>query len=191
MRIFLALALVIGVFTQAQAQVLRPGDQLDISVWQDPKLDRRVIVTPAGTISFPLAGHIKAGGMTPQALEEALRARLRNNYTERLDITVALSGRRDDDETTPRIYVTGEILKPGPYLIKVKTNIMQAIALAGGLGPFAAKQRIQIRRQVNGIDEILTFDYKAYEAGRDFSGNIELRSGDVVIIPERGLFELF
>jgi polysaccharide export outer membrane protein len=66
---------------------------------------------------------------------------------------------------------------------------MQAIALAGGLSPFAAKQRIQVRRKIKGLDELYVFNYVAYESGQDMGGNIDLKSGDIVIVPERGLIE--
>src|ERR1022692_3100824 len=78
MRALLALLFFCGFATAAIAQLepLRAGDRLQISVWQDPKLDRFVIIGPDGMISFPLAGHIKASGMTSQALESVLRSRL-------------------------------------------------------------------------------------------------------------------
>jgi polysaccharide export outer membrane protein len=66
---------------------------------------------------------------------------------------------------------------------------MQAIALAGGLGPYAAKRRVQVRRRVGEDETIYVFDYRAYEAGHDLEGNIALHAGDVVMVPERGLFE--
>ncbi len=67
---------------------------------------------------------------------------------------------------------------------------MQVIALAGGVGPFAAKSRIQVRRRGSGGDEtIFMFNYKAYEAGNDLEGNIKLRAGDVIMVPERGFFD--
>jgi polysaccharide export outer membrane protein len=66
---------------------------------------------------------------------------------------------------------------------------MQAISLAGGLGPFAAKRRVQVRRQTNSGESIFMFDYRAYEAGQDLEGNIVLRAGDVILVPERGLLE--
>jgi polysaccharide export outer membrane protein len=71
----------------------------------------------------------------------------------------------------------------------LQTTVLQAIALAGGLSPFAAKQRIQIRRKNAGTEGLFVFDYAAFEAGRDFNGNIALKPNDVVIVPERGLFE--
>ena len=69
------------------------------------------------------------------------------------------------------------------------TNVMQALAQAGGLGPFAARERIQIHRQVREGEPTFLFDYKAYEAGTNTADNINLRAGDVIIVPERGLLE--
>jgi polysaccharide export outer membrane protein len=192
MRLLLALLFVCGFLTNAAvAQNLRPGDTVHISVFQDPKLDQTIVVGPDGTIGFPLAGHIKAGGLTPKAVEDELRSRLAKNYTGPLDITVTLAAVNKDseDETKPRFYVTGEVQRPGPYTIRTRTSVIQAISLAGGMGPFAAKQRIQIHRQVSGADSILLFNYFAYESGAEITNNIDLRSGDVIIVPERGLLE--
>jgi polysaccharide biosynthesis/export protein len=193
MRVLLALLFFCGFLTSAMAQVepLHPGDTIQISVWQDPKLNRQVVIGPDGMISFPLAGHIQAGGLTPQALENVLRRRLQKNYTSHLDITVSLAAvnREEQVETKPRVYITGEILKPGPYIIRADTSVIQALALAGGLGPFAASKRIQIHRQVNGTDSTYLFNYNAYVEGANTADNIILRSGDVIIVPQRGLFE--
>lgn len=193
MRILIALFFIIGLATTASAQALRPGDTISVSVWQEPKLDRTVVIPPGGMISFPLAGPVRAGGLTPEALAEALRGRLQKNYTEKLDITVAFVARAEKDEEdealAPRVYVTGEVTRPGPYIVKLRTNVVQALALAGGLSPFAAKQRIQVRRKIKGGDDLYVFNYVAYESGQDMGGNIDLKSGDIVIVPERGLFE--
>jgi polysaccharide export outer membrane protein len=192
LRVILALVAVVWAMTgSAIAQTVHSGDMLEISVYQDPKLDRRVIVGPDGTIGFPLAGHIKAAGRTLESIEGALKDRLQKNYTEPLNITVSLASVSSDQEeaSKPRVYVTGEVLRPGPYTILRRTNVMQALTLAGGVGPFAAVHRIQIHRRVNGVDSIFLFDYKGYQAGTDAAENIALHSGDVVIVPERGLFE--
>ena len=192
-RALLVLLIFCGFATSASAQLepLRPGDRIQISVWQDPKLDRTVIVGPDGMISFPLAGHIKASGKTPQALEDVLRGRLQKNYSGQLDVTVSLADVNKDEEaeSKPRVYITGEVLRPGPYVVKPPINVMQAIALAGGLGPFAAKQRIQLHRKINGVDSIFIFNFNAYVAATDTADNINLKSGDIIIVPERGLLE--
>src|SRR6476659_4997329 len=90
MRIIFGLLLVLCWSTAASSQALNPGDTISISVYQDPKLDRQVVIGPSGMISFPLAGQIRAGGMTPAALETVLKARLKGRFTEEPDITVAL-----------------------------------------------------------------------------------------------------
>jgi polysaccharide export outer membrane protein len=187
MRVLLAFALLFVLSGAVLSQELQSGDVVEISVYQDPKLNRQVVIGPTGSISFPLAGHVQAGGMTPQGLERALRGRLRGKYAGDLDITVSVVSR--DDATKPRIYVTGEVQRPGPHPVTAATNVLQAISLAGGLSPFAAKQRIQVRRQTGGVEEVHVFNYRAYESGSDVTGNINLRAGDVVIVPERGLFE--
>lgn len=178
----------------AGAQTLKSGDNLSITVLQDPKLDRNVVVDPSGEIAFPLAGHIRARGLTPQALENILKTKLKGNYKdENLDVTVAVANSPKDipeDDLKPKIFITGEVIRPGSYVVRQPTTLMQAISLAGGIGPFAAKQRIQVRRRAAGGDEtIFMFNYKAYEAGMDLEGNIKLRAGDVIMVPERGLFD--
>jgi polysaccharide export outer membrane protein len=195
MRILLALLCVAFLAPgAAKAQTLKTGDSLSISVLQDPKLDRTVVVDPLGEIAFPLAGHIRARGLTPVALEIILKNKLKNNYKdENLDVTVAVINAPKEipeDDLKPKIFITGEIIKPGSYVVRQRTTLMQAIALAGGVGPFAAKNRIQVRRRAPGGDEtIFMFNYRAYEAGNDLEGNITLQAGDVVMVPERRLFE--
>ena len=95
-----------------------------------------------------------------------------------------------EEDLKPKIFITGEVVRPGSYVVRQPTTLMQAIALAGGIGPFAAKARIQVRRRSPGGDEtIYMFNYRAYEAGADLEGNITLRAGDVIMVPERGLFD--
>jgi polysaccharide export outer membrane protein len=194
MRILIVLFCLAVCMPAANAVTLKPGDSLSISILQDPKLDRTVVVDPSGEIAFPLAGHIRARGLTPQALENILRNKLKANYQdENLDITVAVANAPKDipeEDLKPKVFVTGEVAKPGSIVVRQPTTVMQAIALAGGLGPFAAKRRIQVRRRAPGGDEaIFMFNYKAYEAGDDVEGNIVLHAGDVIVVPERGLLD--
>jgi len=192
MRALLALLFLCGFLTSALAQSpLRAGDSINISVWQDPKLDRTIVIGPDGFIGFPLVGQIRASGLTPRALEDLLRSRLAKNYTGQIDVTVALAGvnREAEDESKPKVYISGEVLRPGPYFAKPTINVAQVIALAGGLSPFAARQRITLHRKINGIDSIFTFDYNAYLSGTNTADNINLQSGDIIVVPERGLLE--
>jgi polysaccharide export outer membrane protein len=186
----LGLLLVYASATQAHAQALQPGDTLSISVYQDPKLDRQVVVGPGGMISFPLVGQIRAGGLTPAGLESVLKARLRSKFTEEPDVTVSLvTSTLLQEELQPKIFITGEVLRPGVYVMRTRRDIMQALAEAGGFSPFAATRRIQVRRKIKGVESIFVFNYNDFFAGSNLADNISLRTGDVVIVPEKGLFE--
>lgn len=195
MRIWIVM-LCVGLWASAaNAQAtIKPGDTLSVSVLQDPKLDRSVVVDPSGEIAFPLAGHVRVRGLTPEAVERILKNKLKGDYKdEDLDITVGLMTAPKEpmeEDLKPKIYVTGEVARPGSYVIRQPTTLMQAIALAGGVGPFAAKKRIMVRRRGPGGNEtIFMFNYNAYVAGADLEGNVPLRAGDVILVPERHLFE--
>ena len=150
MRIIFGLLLVLCWSTAASSQALQPGDTISISVYQDPKLDRQVLIGPSGMISFPLAGQIRAGGMTPEALETVLKSKLKDKFTEEPDITVSFvtpavpppPRQVEEDLRRTRIFITGEVLRPGFFMVRTRLTVMQAVAMAGGFGPYAAKRRI-------------------------------------------------
>ena len=190
MRILLIILALLSVVGVARAQdtsyTLQPGDSLEVSVLQDPTLNRKLVVGPDGAISFPLAGHLKAAGLTVQELENILSKKLGKNYQTPPQVTVMLGEIKEEFEN--RVYITGEVNKPGPYPIKPGTSVMQAIAISGGLGRFAAKSRIQIHRRVAGKDQVYLFDYEDFESGKNLEGDIPLQAGDVIVVPEKGLF---
>ena len=119
MRLILALLLLCGFCGAAAGQALQPGDTISITVYQDPKLDRQVVIGPTGMISFPLAGQIKAGGLTPDALENALKAKTEGQVHDgpRRDLRTLVASRESkptldkpiEEDLKPRIYVTGEV----------------------------------------------------------------------------------
>ncbi len=196
MRVLVALILVLMVSVQAFAHGtiyrLRAGDKIEIWVEQDPNLRRQVLIAPDGRISLPLAGHLRASGLTPERLELALKERLQKLYTSDLNITVLLVETALVQQVVAEsiVYVTGEINNPGAQVMRTPTNVLQAIALAGGLGQFAAKKRILIRRTGTDGDILIPFNYHDVEDGNeDVLGNVILRHGDVIVVPERGLFE--
>lgn len=201
MRLILFVLLTLGLgagVAFAQGYKIRPGDRLEISVWQEPKLNRIVVVAPDGQISFPLAGHLQAGGRSVQTVEEELKERLAKQYSTDIDVSVALAERPPEppeppkppeEKVLPGVFVMGEVAKPGKVEYRSSMNVLQALASAGGLSPFAAEKRIKIRRKEDGEEVLYDFDYKAFVSGKDLSGNMLLRNGDVIIVPERGLFE--
>ena len=190
LAVFLIALLVAGQ-AHAAAYRLQPGDRISVSVWQDSDLDRELVVAPDGMISFPLVGQVRAGGNTIPTIERILREKLQPSYVEELNVTVMLTNfeRPEQERIPPVFYVTGEVKKPGPYALEGRAiDIVQAIALSGGFDVFAATRRIIVRRQYQGQEFLYRFNYRDFISGRDFRGNIRLQPGDVVVVPEKGLF---
>jgi polysaccharide biosynthesis/export protein len=168
---------------------IQPGDQLAITVLEDDTLNRQLLVLPDGTISVPLAGTVRAGGRSVGAVEAAIADQLASNFAVRPSVFVSVV---EVDETygTFPIFVMGQVTTPGMVEVEAGTTMLQAIALAGGLDRFAATKRIQLRRtDAGGQERLYIFNYKAVERGGAIQSMITLREGDVIIVPERRLFE--
>lgn len=194
-RLFTLVLILLGSFSlAAKAGIYRfqPGDQIQVSVWQEPKLDRQIAVAPDGSVSLPLVGRVVAGGRSAGQIAASIKGRLSQTYKGELDVTVSFVSRPEiepAEKIDPRIYVMGEVKKPGEFIIKVRTTVLQALALGGGLSPFAADRRIQVHRKIKGEDIVYQFNYRDFQHGGEPGSNIRLRPGDVVVVPERGLFE--
>lgn len=171
--------------------VLQPGDVVDISVLEDSSLNRQVLVRPDGKISLPLAGTVVAAERTPEALQVAIRDRLAKDFIEPPTVTVSLinSVTPPEEQDLNLIYVIGQVPNPGRFEIQDPVDILQALAIAGGPGVFAATTRIQLRkRDENGGETVTLFDYDAVQEGNGIQ-LLVVDDGDIVVVPERGLFE--
>jgi len=196
MRSFLILAISMLLGTQVLAQGnyrIQPGDVLEISVLEDSNLNRQVLVRPDGGISMPIVGNIRAGGNTISAIERIVTERLASGFSITPTVSVALSrlaDKPDPDENNISIYLVGQVSRPGELSVEPGSTILQVLASAGGLGRFAADSRIQLRRAGrDGQERIFLFDYNAVERGARIETNIRVQNGDVILVPERRLFE--
>lgn len=156
---------------------LAPEDVLDISVWREETLQKQVLVRPDGGISFPLVGHLQAAGRTTEDIRKELTERLRKYIPEPV-VSVSLlklSGYR--------IYVIGKVNRPGDFAIGRYVDVLQALAMAGGLTPFADEKAIRILRRENGADKVMLFDYARIRKGQGLEQNVMLRTGDTVVVP--------
>ena len=169
-----------------QGYALQAGDEIQISILGDPNGDRQTIVAPDGMISLPLVGQVKAAGKTIPALEKELSKRLSKNYQTPPQVTITLSAVREG--TGSQVFITGEVNKPGPYPLMPGMSVMQAITMSGGFGKFAAKSRVQIHRKIGANEQVLLFDYSDFLSGSNPASDIVLQAGDVIVVPERGLF---
>lgn len=190
--LFLLVACVLAAPASAQSYQIQPGDTLDISVLEDPGLNRSALVRPDGRISLPLAGSIDVADRTPEQVEAAIRQRLSRDFVTPPTVTVALTGVAEAAEEAAAgaaIYIIGAVANPGRFPIVPPLDVLQALALSGGPGPFAAADRIQIRRRVADAETVMFFDYEGLEDGTVPTQAIALQDGDVIVVPERGLFE--
>jgi len=173
---------------------LRPGDVVQLSVIEDPGLNREVLVRPDGRITLPIVGSIEAAGRTPEAVAATVESRLAPSFEIRPTVSLALVGLApevpDEEELPPAAYVLGQVRNPGAVSLERPLTVLQALAVAGGFDRFAAPARIRIRRQGEAGAETFAFDYEAFEEGLESGlADFALQDGDVVVVPERGLFE--
>lgn len=183
-------------FTAGEASAkyrIGAGDQLQIEVLEDDTLNRRVLVLPDGTISFPLVGTLPAQGLTIEELRRDLSGRLASNFAGPPTVSVSVSAlspeeEGDSDGPTIDIYVMGEIQAPGKLEVDAGTTILQFLAESGGLTPFAAQSRIELHR----ASQVYLFSYNN-KTGRNKAPRIaagtQLMDGDVIVVPARKLFE--
>lgn len=168
---------------------IRPGDTLAIEVLQDPTLNRSVLVSPDGRVTFPLAGGVRAAGRTLEQLQADLATQLAPNFAAVPTVFVALeqvaAPREPAEVPMIDLFVMGEAAKPGRLEVRRGTTILQAFAEMGGFTKFAATKRIQLRRG----SQTFVIDYTAIERGTSTAGATVLQKGDVILVPQRRLFE--
>ena len=168
--------------SQAQAvvdkerYVIGPEDVLYIHVWREDALSRTVPVRTDGNISLPLIHEIKAAGLTPLQLEEAIAEKLKGFY-ENPNVSVTVL-----ETNSFKVYVSGEVRTPGVYRLRSETSILQIIPMAGGFTDWAKQRKILIIRKENGKEKRFTVDYKKAMKG-DPSSNVILKPGDTIIVP--------
>jgi polysaccharide export outer membrane protein len=156
--------------------VIGVQDVLSVVFWKEKELSAEVVVRPDGKISLPMLNDIHAVGLTPEQLAEEV-AKAATRYVRDTGNTVMVKEIR-----SRRIYVIGEVTRPGAYQLADQMNVLQALAEAGGLLEHANKGDIVIVRQENGSEKRYKFNYDDVVRGRDTSQNITLRPGDTILV---------
>lgn len=196
------LGLILAV-TTASAQSdyrIRSGDTISIEVLEDAQLNRQLLVLPGGTVDFPFAGTIQAGGRTATQVREAIKAAISSQFASEPTVFVTVSALRPTvpagpatpvEPATIDIFFTGEVANPGTRAVPPGTTFLQAMAFGGALSNFAATKRVQLRRTnpASGQQTTTIINYKALTRGASLSREIYMQDGDVILIPERRLFE--
>jgi polysaccharide export outer membrane protein len=184
MKKFLIACFIVGALaaaTQALAQdpnyTVKPGDMLSISVWKEPDLQRPALVRPDGAFSFPLVGEVDAKGKTVADLTKTLSQRLARFISDPV-VTVSIQEIRGN-----KIYVIGQVNRPGEFIMNPSVDVMQALSMAGGMTPFAQVGDIVVLRRTPTGKQALPFRYNDVVKGRRMDQNIDLQAGDVVVVP--------
>lgn len=162
---------------QEAGYTIKPGDLLAVSVWKEEALQGDVLVTPDGAFAFPLVGQVDARGKTVTELQKILTDRLVKYISDPV-VTVSVREIRGN-----KVYVIGQVNKPGEFIVNPRVDVMQALSMAAGTTAFASLSNIIILRREGGKQEALNFDYTDVAKGRNLDQNIELRSGDIVVVP--------
>lgn len=204
--LILAVVLVPAAWAQSSYRI-QPGDVLQMEVLEDPSLNRSLLVLPDGTVSLPLAGSLVARGQSVEALKSAISAALAPKFaspptvflsvgqlnpttTAVAQASAGLAAQSIAAGNTVSVYALGEVAQQGLIAVEPGTTLLQFLAQSGGLTQFAATKRIQLRRadKKTGQESVYNFNYKAVQQG-GAAPVIVLRDGDVIVVPERRLFE--
>jgi len=154
-----------------------PQDLVRIDVWKEPDISRTIPVRPDGKISLPLMNDVQAAGLTAMELAGSIREGL-SKYITSPQVTVTVT-----EINSRRVYVTGEVMRPGAQPLLPNMTALQALTSAGGFTQFAKTKSIYILRIEDGKQVKHPFNYKAVLDGKHPEDNIQLQPGDVIVVP--------
>jgi len=164
--------------SQADAEYkIGPQDVLRIDVWKEAEISRTLPVRPDGKISLPLLNDVQATGLTAMQLATVISEGLKK-YITNPQVTVSVT-----EINSRRIYVTGEVLKPGTFSLLPNMTVLQALSSSGGFSQFARVKNIYVLRKEGGKDVKHPFNYKEVVSGKSPEQNILLEPGDVIVVP--------
>ncbi len=152
-------------------------DLLEISVWREDTLKKEVLVRPDGGVSYPLIGEVRVAGRTVPEIREEITKRLDKFIPDPVvSVTILKTG-------SQRVYVVGKVAKPGEFPLGRYVDVLQALSMAGGLTPFADSNNIRVMRRDGDRQVVFPFEYGSVVRGQKLEENIQLRTGDVVVVP--------
>lgn len=160
-----------------------PEDILEISVWRNADLSKIVEVRPDGRISLPLIGDVTAVGRTASQLADTISAKLKD-YKENPQVSIVVK-----EVHSYVIYVLGEVAHPGKFPLKSKTTLLQAVTIAGGFTPVAARNKIVVFRFAESGEKDVKIK-ASYDdiVLRDAGGqNVLLKPGDTIVVPSENM----
>ena len=159
------------------APTLGPGDLFEVRVFQEPELSGAYQVGPQGDIIFPLCKRVLVGGLTANGAAERLRACLADGFMRNPQVSVLVK-----EYNSKKVFVFGEVQKPGTFLYEDGMSVVQAITLAGGFSRNASQNSTSVTRRVNGQEVKVKVSVQDIALGK--APNFTLEPGDIVYVPE-------
>jgi polysaccharide biosynthesis/export protein len=157
--------------------LIGPDDVLQVVYWQEKDLSAEVVVRPDGKISLPLINEVQASGATPAQLRTTIMQAASRFVTDTsLTIFVKTINSR-------KVFVMGQVNKPGPYPLNDSMTVLQMLATAGGLMEYAKGGKITVMRNENGQTKSYKFNYNDVAEGKNLQQNIALKPGDTIVVP--------
>lgn len=194
--LMLALVPLLGTAASAQGDYrVQEGDTLQLEVLEDSSLNRSLLVLPDGRITVPFVGPVRASGRTLSQIQANVRAGLTPSFAEAPTVFISLRAlnvprpEEEEDPVTIAVYVVGEVEEPGKREIEPGTTLLQFFAEMGGFSRFAATKRIQLRTSRSGREVVYALNYDEIERGSRVGTGTVLVDGDVIVVPQRRLFE--
>lgn len=160
-----------------KAEMLGAGDVVEIRIYNEPELSGTHQISDNGTIRLPLVGAITAAGMTPDQLTVRITQAYNDRYLKDADVSLFVK-----EHTSRKVYVLGQVAKPGPYPFDGKMTIIDAVALAGGTTKLADANSTLITRDREGKQ--LRVVVKVGSIGEGKEPDVELEPGDIIFVPE-------
>jgi polysaccharide export outer membrane protein len=157
--------------------VIGPDDVLTVVFWRDKEMSAEVVVRPDGRISLPLINDVVAAGLSPDQLRVQLE-QAASRYIAEPNAAVVVK-----TINSRKVYITGNVLKPGTYPLNGDMTVLQLIAVAGGLQEYADSKKIVVMRKEDGKDRHFPFNYKDVIKQKNLQQNISLKPGDTVVVP--------
>lgn len=162
------------------AALLGPGDVIEVRVYQEKELSGLYRLGTDGRFDFPLVGEIEGAGQSPGALADLLVERLRDGYLRDPQVSVFVK-----EQNSKKVFVLGEVHKPGTFTYQEQMSVVQAVTLAGGLKTLAARDRLVLTRVVEGVERKYVVPFDAISNGQ--APNVLLQPGDILFVPESWL----
>lgn len=163
--------------TDFEAVALAAGDVFEVRVYKEEALSGVFRVPPDGRVELPLIGEVRVAGDAPEAVAGRIRERLQDGFLRDPHVTVFVK-----EYASKKVFVLGQVQRPGTFPYEPKMNVVQAVTLAGGFTPTARRDDAQVTRKVDGVEVRIPVPVERISAG--LAPNFLLRPGDIVFVPE-------